>query len=400
MPQQSSNTMRRPRHFKSANTRRFSRPRKSAPKKENIHHSRFIQAARPQKVDVYDAKHTFQDLNMAQILKDNLASMGYETPSPIQDQAIPLALSGRDIVGIANTGTGKTAAFMIPVVDKLINNPSSKAIILAPTRELAQQIEDQCRQIAKGTGLIGTVLIGGSSMRQQLQELSYNPQIVIGTPGRVKDHLERRTLDISKCDTVVLDEVDRMLDMGFVADIREIVGATPDSRQNLYFSATLDARVSGIIKSFSHDPAQISVKSSETSHNVEQDVVRYNASDSKIDKLHELLIDDTVGKAIIFDDTQRSVDKLSKELTARGFAVDSIHGGKTQGQRQRVLQKFKKSQLNVLVATDVAARGIDISDITHVVNYSQPQAYDDYVHRIGRTGRAGKTGYAYTFVKA
>ena len=324
--------------------------------------------------------------------------MGYENPSPIQDQSIPESLQGKDLVGIADTGTGKTAAFAIPILQKMLTQPNSKAIILAPTRELAEQIEQQFRKIGRNSGIFGALLIGGVAINPQLRDLRYNPRVIIGTPGRVKDHLERKSLNLQGFDTVVLDEVDRMLDMGFVHDITKILSLTNENRQNLYFSATMDARVKKIIEGFSNDPVQISVKSGNTSANVNQDVIKYTPTD-KIDKLHDILDSDTTGKTIIFDDTQRMVEKLSKELTARGYAATSIHGGKSQSQRQRALKQFKNNDVSVLVATDVAARGIDVSDITHVINYSLPQTYDDYVHRIGRTGRAGKTGQALTFIE-
>lgn len=383
---------------------RFSSRRPSNKGRQNrkayINPSRFIQAAQAIAEDVYVPQNTFSDFDVHPILHDNLQTLQFTHPSPIQDQSIALSLQGKDIIGIANTGTGKTAAFAIPTIHRLMSDKKAKAIILAPTRELAQQIDEQCRAIGKGTGLTGTLLIGGVPMGPQLRELRHNPRIIVGTPGRVKDHLERGSLDISDCTMVVLDEVDRMLDMGFVHDITDIIAHTSDDRQNLYFSATLDHRVKMIIDTFSRDPIHISVKSADTSANVEQSVVDYRHNSEKIEKLHDILSTDAVVKVIVFDETQRSVEKLSRELASRGFSVDSIHGGKTQAQRQRVFNKFKKSDISVLIATDVAARGLDVSDITHVINYSTPQSYDDYVHRIGRTGRAGKTGNALTFVSA
>ena len=369
------------------------------PKKDYIHPSKFIRAAKPQKMETYVPEYQFADFAINDLLKSNLTAMGFSNPSPIQDQTIPLGLAGADVVGIANTGTGKTAAFAVPMINRLMAEKGSKAIILAPTRELAQQIEQQCRDIGRKSGLFGAVLIGGAAMGPQLGDLRQKPQIVIGTPGRVKDHLERGSLDLSSFNIVVLDEVDRMLDMGFVHDIREILSHASSERQSYYFSATLDGRVTSIIKDFSPMAVHISVKSGETSDNVEQNVVQYHNHDHKLDQLHDILIHQDTAKAIIFDDTQRSVERLSNELVARGFVADAIHGGKTQGQRQRVLSKFKGNQIKVLVATDVAARGLDVSDITHVINYSLPQTYDDYVHRIGRAGRAGKTGYALTFIE-
>jgi superfamily II DNA/RNA helicase len=374
-----------------------SRP-KSGPKKDYIHPSRFIKQANPVVSEEYVPQHTFADFVMHPLLAANITRKGFEVPTPIQDQAIPLGLQGQDVIGVANTGTGKTVAFAVPVLHRLLTNRSSSALIIAPTRELAQQIEEECRAMGKGSGLFGALLIGGTGMGTQLRDLKNNPQLVIGTPGRIKDHLERRTLDLSLFDTVVLDEVDRMLDMGFVDDVRDILSRLAPQRQSFFFSATLDYKVQELIRTFSNEPVTISVKTGNTSDNVHQDIVCYETSSDKIEHLHNLLIKPEITKAIVFDDTQRSVERLSKELQARGFNADDIHGGKTQGQRQRALDRFKKSQIKVLVATDVAARGIDVADISHVINYSTPQNYEIYIHRVGRAGRAGNIGYALTFV--
>ncbi|HEX8182695.1 MAG TPA: DEAD/DEAH box helicase [Candidatus Saccharimonadales bacterium] len=367
--------------------------------KQYINPSRFIQAAKPSDAVEYVSKHTFNDFNFDDLLKRNVIAKGYINPSPIQDQAIPLGLEGKDIVGIANTGTGKTAAFGLPMLHKLMNDKDSHALVIAPTRELAQQIEEECRSIARGSGLAAAILIGGSPMGPQLRDLRFNPNLVIGTPGRIKDHIERGTLDLSKFDIVVLDEVDRMLDMGFITDIRFILDVLATPRQSFFFSATMEPSIEQLIRTFLHDPVMISVKTGVTSDNVEQAVVEYGSSHEKIEKLHDILNKEEVAKVLVFDDTQRSVERLSEELVARGFKANAIHGGKSQGQRQRALKQFKDNHINVLVATDVAARGIDVADITHVINYSQPQTYDDYVHRIGRAGRAGRTGNALTFVE-
>jgi ATP-dependent RNA helicase RhlE len=371
---------------------------KRGPKKDYIHPSRFVQAAKSVEREEYVATHQFVDFEVSDLIKNNLTAKGFVTPSPIQDQTIPLALTGCDIIGIANTGTGKTAAFAIPTIHKLMQTPGSRALMIAPTRELAQQIEQECKEIGKGSRLYGAVLIGGSSMGPQLRDLRNNPQIVIGTPGRIKDHLERGTLDLSQFDTVILDEVDRMLDMGFINDVTEILKNLHEDRQSLFFSATMDPKVRDLINRFSSDPVTVSVKQGETSENVNQDIVAYETNTDKIMQLHNILLDEKVEKVIVFDDTQRSVERLSQELVERGFKADAIHGGKNQGQRQRALARFKKSEITILVATDVAARGIDVVDVTHVINYSQPQSYQDYVHRIGRAGRAGKIGHALTFV--
>jgi len=400
MPYNSFNS-RRPQRGGRYNTNRPQRSNSRRGSKENINPSRFIKAAKVVAESApYEAKHTFNDFNLESGLRTNIEAKGFKIPSPIQDQSIPVGLSGRDVIGIANTGTGKTIAFAIPVLQKLMTDKTSKVIIMAPTRELAQQIEDEIRGLAKNSGLFGALLIGGTPMGPQLRDLSFKPRIILGTPGRIKDHLERGSLNISEFNMVVLDEVDRMLDMGFVDDMRTILGLLASNRQSFFFSATLDHKVNALIRDFSADPETISVKSGDTTDTVEQNVVTYSSKSQKVDKLHDLLIDTKVSKALVFDETQRSVERLSNDLIARGFSADAIHGGKSQGQRQRALNRFKASQINILVATDVAARGIDVSDITHVINFSTPQTYTDYVHRIGRAGRAGKTGYAITFIEA
>jgi ATP-dependent RNA helicase RhlE len=390
--------------YKSSNYNRSGRPGQSrsgarGPKKDYINPSRFVQSAKPADEAEYVPMHKFADFEIEPVLKQNITAMGFVTPSAIQDQTIPAGLEGKDIVGIANTGTGKTAAFAIPILNRLMNDRTARVLILAPTRELAQQIEEQCRKIAKGSGLKGAILIGGVAMGPQLRDLRDKPQIIIGTPGRVKDHSERGSLDLSQCNIIVLDEVDRMLDMGFINDIRHILGKTAGQKQSFFFSATLDSRVKTIIDGFSVDPVHVMVKTGDTSDNVEQNVVTYKGTNEKIDKLHNLLIQDTVVKTLVFDDTHRSVERLAKELQDRGFETAAIHGGKSQSQRDRALKQFRDNRVRVLVATDVAARGIDVADITHVINYSLPQSYGDYVHRVGRAGRAGRPGNALTFVE-
>jgi len=368
------------------------------PRGQYIDPAKFVRVARPVEAEQYVATHQFADFAINDLLKKNLAAKGYLIPSPIQDQTIPVALIGNDVIGIANTGTGKTAAFALPLLHQLMQNPHAKALIIAPTRELAQQIEDELKSLARGSGLFGVLLIGGTNIVPQLRDLRQNPRVVIGTPGRIKDHLERGTLKLNAFSFVVLDEVDRMLDMGFLPDVTSIMHQLPDKRQSLFFSATMDNKVQMLIENFSHEPIAIKHKTGDTSENVHQDVVRFGGSSEKLDKLHDILLKAEVEKVIIFDETQRSVERLSNELIARGFKADAIHGGKSQGQRQRALNRFKKSEIAVLVATDVAARGIDVVDITHVINFALPQSYDDYAHRIGRAGRAGRVGYALTFV--
>jgi superfamily II DNA/RNA helicase len=377
--------------------RRSSAPRRG-PKKDYIHPSKFVKAARPTEQVAYVPNNTFSDFAMHPTIAANITAKGFENPSPIQDQAIPLGLEGRDIIGIANTGTGKTVAFAVPVLHRLLTVPGSKVLIIAPTRELAQQIEDEFRAIGRGSGMMGALLIGGANMMPQLRDLRSRPQIVIGTPGRIKDHIERGSLDLADFNTAVLDEVDRMLDMGFVEDVGDILGKLAPNRQSFFFSATMERKVQDLISFFSNDPVMISVKTGDTTDNVQQDIVCYSTPSDKIEQLHNLLNREDVTKAIIFDDTQRAVERLSNELQDRGFKADDIHGGKSQGQRQRALNRFKKDEITILVATDVAARGIDVADISHVINYSTPQNFETYTHRVGRAGRAGKIGNALTFV--
>ena len=367
--------------------------------KQYIHPSKFVKAAKPVAAVVqYEPTHMFADFDVNPLIKANIEAKGFVAPTAIQDQSIPFGLEGRDVIGIANTGTGKTAAFAIPIVNKIMADRKSKALIIAPTRELAEQIQTEFKSYAKGSGIFGALLIGGSSMPAQLRDMRSRPNIVIGTPGRIKDHVDRGTLNLSEYNIVVLDEVDRMVDMGFIADIRYLLAKLATPRQSLFFSATIDPKIESLMNTFLTDPVTVSVRTGETSDNVEQSVIEYNHSGERISKLHDLLIQDHVAKILIFDDTQRSVEKLSQELIDRGFSADAIHGGKSQGHRTRALNRFRSNQVNILVATDVAARGIDVADITHVINFSTPNTYDDYIHRIGRAGRAGKTGHAITFV--
>ncbi len=364
-----------------------------------INPGRFVKAAQPViEADKYVSTNKFEDFDINPLLKKNLSENGYSEPTPIQDQTIPAALEGKDVIGVAHTGTGKTAAFAVPLLNSLLNDRNKKALIMAPTRELAQQIQAEAVKISKGGNLKNAVLIGGAPMGRQLYDLRFNPQIVIGTPGRIKDHMEQRSLNLSGFSIVVLDEVDRMLDMGFINDMRTILGQIPNPRQSYFFSATLDTKVRDLVGTFAHEPVTIMLKTSDTSVNINQDVIKYVTPHDKLDKLHDTLIKGEVEKVIVFEETKRGADRLGKELVLRGFKAASIHGGKSQGQRQRALKQFKENQVNVLVATDVAARGIDVVDITHVINYSIPHTYEDYIHRIGRAGRAGRVGHALTFV--
>lgn len=367
--------------------------------KQLIDPSKFIREAIAVEKADYVPQHAFTDFALDRRILANVVAKGYERPSPIQDKTIPLVLSGKDVIGIANTGTGKTAAFALPMIDSIIHDMTLRALILAPTRELAQQIQEECIAFSKGCGIKTALLIGGASMNTQIRELKANPRIIIATPGRLKDHLQQKNVTLERVRYTVLDEFDRMLDMGFIRDITSIFALVPKDRQSLFFSATVDDSIDAQIRKFSRDPITVSVKEGVTADGVDQDVIYFSGKDEKIDKLHDLLISEGRGKTIIFDDTKHLVEKLYKSLLSRGFKADRIHGNKSQAQRSRAIKGLKDGTIDILVATDVAARGIDVSDVSHVINYSQPSTYDDYVHRIGRTGRAGKTGKAFTFLE-
>ncbi len=376
-----------------------SRRQKHNPAKQIIDPARFIKAADPAAESDYQATHQFADFDMHPLLKNNLVAKGYMTPSEIQDKTITLGLEGRNVVGIANTGTGKTAAFALPILNNLMRSPGSQALIIAPTRELAIQIDEQFRLLAKNSGLQSALLIGGMPMGRQLQELKRGPRMIIGTPGRLKDHINQGKLLLDGCNMIVLDEVDRMLDMGFINDVRFILNKLSTLHQAFFFSATLSPEIRNLIETFAANPEVINVKTGETSENVHQDVVHFSGNAQKIDSLHDVLIRPDVRKTLIFGKTKYGVERLDKELRIRGFKVNALHGGKSQGQRKRAMDGFRENHVDILVATDVAARGIDVRDITHVINYDTPQTYDDYVHRIGRAGRAGRPGHALTFVE-
>ncbi len=347
----------------------------------------------------YQPTHSFHDFGLNARSVATLDHLGFTAPSPIQDQAIEPALAGRDIIGLANTGTGKTAAFLLPIIEQLANNRNAVSVlILAPTRELAQQIDDEFRRFAAGQRLYSTLVVGGANIGRQIQAIKRGPHVIIGTPGRVKDLIERRVLRLSTATTFVLDEADRMCDMGFVRDIRTIEAELPKNRRTYCFSATMTPDVKTIVEEFMHEPVTISVIKHATNDHIEQNIVRARDKNHKIELLAEMLRTHDFEKTIVFGDTKYGVQRLADNLTKMGIPATAIHGNKSQSQRERALGEFKRGKVAVLVATDVAARGLDIPDVSHVINFDTPQQYDDYVHRIGRTGRAGKTGHALTFI--
>ena len=370
------------------------------PAKKYIHPSKFINKA-VTKADevVYEAKHKFADFPFGAQLHHNIASKGYVTPSAIQDQAIPHIVDGKDVIGLANTGTGKTAAFLLPIIERqsgITLRPS--VLIIAPTRELAQQIDEQFREFSKGLGLYSTLIVGGVNVDRQIRDLKRRPHVIIGTPGRLKDLMQRRVLQLKNMTTLVLDEADRMLDMGFLPDIRQIIGEMPTDRQTLFFSATITPEISALVNTFLKDPVTVSVRTTETSEHVEQDIVETRDKAHKLEVLTDMLSNEAFEKVLVFGETKFGVQRLSDHLDNSGIPSAAIHGNKNQSQRQRALKQFKDERVRVLVATDVAARGLDIPNVTHVINFDTPQTYEDYVHRIGRTGRGGARGHAFTFI--
>jgi superfamily II DNA/RNA helicase len=370
-------------------------------KSKLIDPSLFINAdVKPAQQIDYTAKHKFTDFGFDTRLERNILARGYETPTQIQDEAIKPAMERRDVLGLANTGTGKTAAFILPIINNLLKNDGKNdVLIVTPTRELASQIEDDFRAFTKGIKLYSALCVGGTNINPQIKALAKEPHVVIGTPGRLKDLLEQGKLDLDFCDTLVLDEADRMLDMGFIKDVMFLCNSVPAERQTMCFSATINPEIQRLIDGLLKNPITCSVRTNKTNDHIHQSVVKAGDKSEKVEQLHDILIKEDVTKAIVFMRTKWSAQKLSDNLVKRGFKSEAIHGNKSQPQRQRALNAFKSDKVNILVATDVAARGLDIPEVSHVINFDEPETYDDYIHRIGRTGRAGLGGNAVTFVE-
>lgn len=376
-------------------------PRQNRQKQpKEIHSSRFVNKAIALQNEVpYEPTHQFADFAMSERIKNTLAHIGYQIPSPIQDQCIPLALAGKDVIGLANTGTGKTAAFLLPIIEHFSQHPQvNGALVLAPTRELAQQINDEFRRFAAGQRLYSCLVVGGVNIARQIRDVQRGPHLIIGTPGRINDLIDRKVLRFASTSIFVLDEADRMCDMGFVRDIKKIEAELPRQRQTLCFSATMTGDVQKIVEEFMVNPATISVVKNQTNDHIDQDIIHTRDKHHKFEILSELMAQDDFEKTIVFCGTKFGAQRLADNLTKAGFPAMAIHGNKSQSQRDRALKSFKQGSVQILVATDVAARGLDIPNVSHVINFDPPKIYEDYVHRIGRTGRAGKTGKALTFV--
>ncbi|WP_409200780.1 DEAD/DEAH box helicase [Methanobrevibacter sp. DSM 116169] len=341
---------------------------------------------------------TFNDFNISNDIKDAIKDMGFEKPTSIQKMAIPEALEGKDVIGQAQTGTGKTVAFSVPLLEKIfIKDKSPQAIILCPTRELSIQVAGEIEKLSKNMKKLRVLAVyGGQPIGRQIRALKKGVHIIVGTPGRVLDHIDRKTLDLTGIETVVLDEADEMLDMGFREDIEHILRFTPKNRQTLLFSATIPKPIKKITKHYQKDPVHLKIaKKDMVVPQIEQYYFETKDKD-KLDVLCRLIDLHDVKLGLVFSNTKRRVDFLVRNLKKRGYSADGIHGDMTQNQRDKVMGKFRNEKINILVATDVAARGIDVPDVEVVFNYDVPNHNDYYVHRIGRTGRAGKTGYAFT----
>ena len=341
---------------------------------------------------------TFEELGVSRDTINSLFAMGFIEPTGIQEETIPYVLSGIDVLAQAQTGSGKTGAFGIPLVDSVRKNDAVQALILAPTRELAQQVGEQLRLMSKNKGLKTSIIFGGTSIERQIQDLRKNPQIVVGTPGRIIDHINRKTLKLNNITHLVLDEADEMLNMGFIDDVRFICGKIDSNHQMLLFSATMPKEIMELSKQFMNNYKIIkTMNQEELNPNIEEfaTIAREN---EKLSALIGFLDVHNPHLAIVFGRTKRRVDELSSALVAKGYLAEGLHGDITQSKRLEILRKFKNNSLQILVATDVAARGIDISDVTHVYNFDIPQDTESYTHRIGRTGRAGKSGVAVTFL--
>jgi ATP-dependent RNA helicase RhlE len=342
----------------------------------------------------------FSELGLARPILDALAAEGYTEPTPIQAQAIPGVLSGRDLLGIAQTGTGKTAAFALPILDRLARNPRPRVhkvcrtLVLSPTRELATQIADSFRTYGRHLGLTVSTVFGGVGHRPQAIALARGIDILVATPGRLLDHIAERNVNLSATETFVLDEADQMLDLGFLVPIRRIVSQLPRQRQNLFFSATMPIEIGKLAGALLRDPVKVAIAPVATTvESVTQRVIHVEGQ-FKRSLLIELLADPQMARTLVFTRTKRNADRVARDLDVAGISVAAIHGNKSQPQRERALAAFRAADVRILVATDIAARGIDVDHVTHVVNYDLPQTPEAYVHRIGRTARAGAAGIA------
>ncbi len=373
----------------------------TAKKKSTLDPSLLVKEANHSVVDkVFQSERQISDLPISAKLIQALEAKGYQKPTEIQDRTLETLLTGRDLLGIAQTGTGKTGAFLVPIIEQLLHNRVNPyALVVVPTRELALQVEEEFRSMAKGLGLYSACFIGGTNINNNLKALQRNSHVVIATPGRLLDLTDRKAINLGKFKTLVLDEFDRMLDMGFIKDVKRILDGMPQRTQTMLFSATLDKSQQSMINSILNDHVTVKVSTGDSSGDaIDQEVIRLKPGEDKFKILANMLSDQEFKKVLLFEETKHRVSRLCMKLNKSGIQAEQIHGNKSQNARQNALKAFKQGRVQVLVATDVAARGLDVSDVSHVINYQVPQTHDSYIHRIGRTGRAGKIGKAYTFV--
>ena len=390
-------------HFSKGGHPKGRRPQTKRPgrKPSDLDPNLLVREAKPVDIKEYVSDRSFDDMPISGVLKDSLAEKGFTRPTEIQDRTLETLLEKKNLLGIAQTGTGKTGAFLIPIIEQILEKKQrSFALILVPTRELAIQVKDEFHSMSKGLNLFSACFIGGTNINRDLYECRRESHIVIATPGRLLDLVERKALKLHKFNTLVLDEFDRMLDMGFVHDVNRIVNAMDRRQHTLLFSATLDKKQKQLIQDFlGHNHATVKVSTgTSSSDNVDQEVIRMKPGEDKFAVLKEMLQDEEFDKVLLFEETKHKVKRLCAKLNKVGIKSDEIHGNKSQNARQNALSAFKAGKVRVLVATDVAARGIDVTGVSHVINYQLPMTMDSYIHRIGRTGRAGQPGKAYTFV--
>lgn len=401
-----STQKRRPRNYNSSSpsNRSQSNSRPSRAKASNIstiNPDLFVKRAILPEDNTYIATRKISELPVQENIKVNLLSKGYTHPTEIQDKTIEAILEGKDVLGIAQTGTGKTGAFLIPLVHRLLTAKAHfRILIVVPTRELAVQVEQEFKSISKGMRLDSACFIGGTNLQRDLALLKRSsPHLVIGTPGRLLDLERQRVLKINQFSTLVLDEFDRLLDMGFYKDIQHIVDTMTNRNHTVLFSATEEKSQRALISGLLNNPVEVRVsKGNVTGDHIDQEIVKVAEGENKISVLMNMIKQTAFQKVMVFAETKRGVNSLYKKLHQAGVRVDQIHGNKSQNYRLKALNDFKSGRIQVLIATDVAARGLDITEVTHVINYQQPKNFDSYIHRIGRTGRAGKGGKAYTFI--
>ncbi|HOZ13626.1 MAG TPA: DEAD/DEAH box helicase [Tenuifilaceae bacterium] len=388
------------RNFDSKRTSRFKSSGNGQSKSSSIDPKHFVKKAVAQEVIKHTPTQLIEELPVNTKIVSNLLKKGFKTPTEIQEKTLDAILEGRNLLGLAQTGTGKTAAFLVPIIHNLINQkPNFQVLIVSPTRELALQIDEEFKSIGNGLNLSCTSLIGGTSVGRDINNLRRPSHIIIGTPGRISDMVRQRALNLKNFSVLVLDEFDRLLDMGFSRDIQFFVDGMSNRKQTVLFSATEEKGQKNLINNLLENPVEIRVRTGNVSaDSIEQDVVVVKNGENKMNVLINMVRDESFEKVLVFAETKRWVSRICRDLRVAGIKADEIHGNKSQNYRINALNSFKNKKIQVLVATDVAARGLDISNVSHVINYQQPKNIDSYIHRIGRTGRAGESGKAFTFI--